>query len=671
MFTLKQKVFLVITLLIASFDFIYIRMNIDLAQQTLHESLVKDSNVLRSSYELLMAKEQENMQAMATFIASDPAVTAIFSQAKDYAEKGGEEALKESAKLRQQLYEKVSPAWKVVQNKFAARQLHFLFGPGAKSYLRVHRPEKFGDNMDDVRHTIVDVNTYKKAVSGFETGRVYSGIRGVVPVFYTGVSAVEKKYIGALEVGSSFNSLVSALDEQLNIGVAVFLSRKHIESIMWQDAIEQRFKNILINCDCYLEATSRGDIDKIIKSEDKKIDFSGSGIERIQVDGENLMLAFFPLKDYIGKKHPEREAIGAVIFWRNIDKQVESLNETIKYNILLGIFGFLFIEVLIYFAIRFAVNSLEKEVKVQASNLILSNWEINLSNNIIEKLREGVLVTDENKKIIRVNQAAIDITGYTEQELIGSSPKVLFSNNHNGTFFSQLWDSIQTTGEWVGEIWNKKKNNELLVEAATVMVVKDERGKTRNYLAVFSDVTDKVKHQRYLEEAAFTDSLTKLPNRIVLQQRFEQALKLAKQERQPIYCVFIDLDKFKPINDTFGHDAGDFVLTTLSERMSKTIGAEDTLARIGGDEFVAVINNLNSKQECIELLQKLVQVIKTPMYYNKQKLTLSASFGISIWDSSGINLTVDELLQQADEAMYQAKNSMTSDYIFYDENTQS
>lgn len=203
------------------------------------------------------------------------------------------------------------------------------------------------------------------------------------------------------------------------------------------------------------------------------------------------------------------------------------------------------------------------------------------------------------------------------------------------------------------------------------MVVKDERGKTRNYLAVFSDVTDKVKHQRYLEEAAFTDSLTKLPNRIVLQQRFEQALKLAKQERQSIYCVFIDLDKFKPINDTFGHDAGDFVLTTLSERMSKTIGAEDTLARIGGDEFVAVINNLNSKQECIELLQKLVQVIKTPMYYNKQKLTLSASFGISIWDYSGINLTVDELLQQADEAMYQAKNSMTSDYIFYGENTQS
>ncbi|MFM9745281.1 PAS domain-containing protein, partial [Streptomyces brasiliscabiei] len=129
--------------------------------------------------------------------------------------------------------------------------------------------------------------------------------------------------------------------------------------------------------------------------------------------------------DYIGKKHPEREAIGAVIFWRNIDKQVESLNETIKYNILLGIFGFLFIEVLIYFAIRFAVNSLEKEVKAQASNLIFSNWEINLSNNIIEKLREGVLVTDENKKIIRVNQAAIDITGYTEQELIGSSPKVL------------------------------------------------------------------------------------------------------------------------------------------------------------------------------------------------------------------------------------------------------
>ncbi|MBB1507257.1 MAG: diguanylate cyclase (GGDEF)-like protein/PAS domain S-box-containing protein [Pseudoalteromonas rhizosphaerae] len=671
MFTLKQKVFLVITLLIASFDFMYIRMNIDLAQQTLHESLVKDSNVLRSSYELVMAKEQENMQAMATFIASDPAVTAIFSKAKDNAEKGGEEALKESAKLRQQLYEKVSPAWKVVQNKFAARQLHFLFGPGAKSYLRVHRPEKFGDNMDDVRHTIVDVNTYKKAVSGFETGRVYSGIRGVVPVFNAGVSAVEKKYIGALEVGSSFNSLVSALDEQLNIGVAVFLSRKHIESIMWQDAIEQRFKNILVNCDCYLEATSRGGIDKIIKSEDKKFDFSDSGIERIQVDGENLMLTFFPLKDYIGKKHPEREAIGAVIFWRNIDKQVESLNETIKYNILLGIFGFLFIEVLIYFAIRFAVNSLEKEVKAQASNLIFSNWEINLSNNIIEKLREGVLVTDENKKIIRVNQAAIDITGYTEQELIGSSPKVLFSNNHNGTFFSQLWDSIQTTGEWVGEIWNKKKNNELLVEAATVMVVKDERGKTRNYLAVFSDVTDKVKHQRYLEEAAFTDSLTKLPNRIVLQQRFEQALKLAKQERQSIYCVFIDLDKFKPINDTFGHDAGDFVLTTLSERMSKTIGAEDTLARIGGDEFVAVINNLNSKQECIELLQKLVQVIKTPMYYNKQKLTLSASFGISIWDYSGINLTVDELLQQADEAMYQAKNSMTSDYIFYGENTQS
>jgi diguanylate cyclase (GGDEF)-like protein/PAS domain S-box-containing protein len=637
-----------------------------LAHKALNQSLKKEGDVLRSSFELLMSKQQENMLTIATFISNEPEVTFLFSEAKHAVEtEGGGKGKEQSQNIRQQLYEKVSPAWSEVQKKFDARQLHFLLGPGANSFLRVHKPSKFGDNMDNVRHTIVDVNTNKKAVSGFETGRVYSGIRGVVPVFYSENANAPKEHIGALEVGSSFNSLLSILDEQLDIGAAVFLTKDHIESILWEESIQKRFNNSLTNCDCYLEASSKGNIEEIVNANGNKFKFIEGGIEQIKLNGENLAITSFPLKDYIGKKHPDRKSIGAVVFWKNIDEQIKSLEQSIVYNIIYGVIGFLLVEILIYIAISFAVRTLERKVEIQANRIVKSNWELNLSNNLIEKLREGVLVTDENQNITRVNHAVIEITGYSEEELLGKTPELFASGEHDAVFYEKIWANIKAKGFWEGDIWNRKKTGELFAESLSITAVLDDSGNTRNYVAVFTDITHKKKHQRYLEKAAFTDPLTKLPNRILLKDRLEQSLQSSKRNKQITFCIFIDLDKFKPINDNFGHDAGDFVLIELSKRMLGVIRGEDTLARIGGDEFVTIINSLSSKQECAKLVERLIEVINEPINFNYQALQVSASFGISFHDHTLVDLTAEKLLKQADEAMYIAKSSIDNNYIFY------
>jgi len=354
------------------------------------------------------------------------------------------------------------------------------------------------------------------------------------------------------------------------------------------------------------------------------------------------------------------------VFWKNIDKQTKSLEKVIQYNIIYGVLGFLFVELLIYLAVTLTLRSLEQKVKVQASHIIESDWELNLSNNLISKIREGILVTDKNQKIIRSNQEAANITGYSQKELLGSTPKLFSSGQHAKEFYDDLWLSVNFQGFWEGDIFNRKKTGELFVSSVTISVVKDKTGNTRNYMAVFTDVTHEKTHQRNLEKAAFSDPLTKLPNRMLLQDRLEQSLQLSKQNKQLTFCIFIDLDKFKPINDKFGHDAGDFVLVKLSERMLNVIRNQDTLARIGGDEFVAIINGLNSKGSCVELVFRLIKAINEPLNYKSKELQVSASFGISSYDSQ-VEITAEKLLKQADEAMYSAKTSLETDYIFYEE----
>ena len=211
-----------------------------------------------------------------------------------------------------------------------------------------------------------------------------------------------------------------------------------------------------------------------------------------------------------------------------------------------------------------------------------------------------------------------------------------------------------------------EKDGEFFAESLTITAVKDESAQVRNYVSVFSDVTQQAKQRQHLEKAAFFDTLTGLPNRMLLADRLAQAIELAKRNNNLVACVFIDLDKFKPVNDSYGHQAGDHLLVTLAARMSTILRKQDTLARIGGDEFVAVIGNLTEQEACLTLIERLNAEILNSVKYQDDMLCVSASIGISFYDPMH-DISAETLQKQADKAMYKAKELGRNGYqIFTD-----
>ncbi|WP_287242332.1 diguanylate cyclase [Pseudoalteromonas sp.] len=665
--TFKSKVFLALSIAILIIDICYILLNYTLEKETLNKNLINQGENLESSYQLLMSQEQETMLAIATFVANDPEVAELFYQGKQAIEQeGGGKGKERAAAIRKQLFNKVAPAWQEVQNSFSARQLHFHLGPGSTSFLRVHNDKKYGDTMHDIRHIIVDANRDKHALSGLETGRIYSGIRGVVPVYFTDKINQQRIHVGSLEVGTSFDSLLDTLDNEFDLGIAVLFTAEHIDNLLWEDAKAKRFGSKLNQCNCYLEAISRDNATDFITSITSETVYNQTTVKQSEIAGKHYAITYIPVRDYLGHKDPSQPDIGNIVLWRNIDEQINAFNESMTYNIAYGIIGFLLLEILIYFAVKLAVRSLENEVKHQANKLLKNSWELNLADKIIENLREGIIITDEDAAIVRINQAVADITGYKKDELLGQNPNILSSNTQPNEFYESMWQQLDDKGYWQGEIWNRRKDGEFFAESLTITAVKDESAQVRNYVSVFSDVTQQAKQRQHLEKAAFFDTLTGLPNRMLLADRLAQAIELAKRNNNLVACVFIDLDKFKPVNDSYGHQAGDHLLVTLAARMSTILRKQDTLARIGGDEFVAVIGNLTEQEACLTLIERLNAEILNPVKYQDDMLCVSASIGISFYDPMH-DISAETLQKQADKAMYKAKELGRNGYqIFTD-----
>jgi PAS domain S-box-containing protein len=223
---------------------------------------------------------------------------------------------------------------------------------------------------------------------------------------------------------------------------------------------------------------------------------------------------------------------------------------------------------------------------------IQADEQIRQAASVFSHAREGILITDNDGTIIEVNEAFTRITGYLREEVIGQHPRLLKSGQHEKAFYETMWRVLLTDGHWTGEIWNRRKNGELYAELTAISAIRDAKGKTLRYVALFSDITLLKKHQSQLEHIAHFDALTSLPNRVLLADRLKHAMTQAQRRGQFLAVVYLDLDGFKAINDGYGHDTGDHVLITLAQRMKLVLREGDTLARLGGDEFVAVLIDL-------------------------------------------------------------------------------
>jgi len=283
-----------------------------------------------------------------------------------------------------------------------------------------------------------------------------------------------------------------------------------------------------------------------------------------------------------------------------------------------------------------------------------SKEKLLLMASVFTHASEVIMITAVDGSIIDTNEAFTRITGYSRDEVRGKNPRLLNSGRQSAEFYRAMWQRIATEGEWHGEIWNKRKNGDLYAAMLTISAVRDEAGKVRHYVALSSDISQIKAHEQQLEQIANFDSLTRLPNRLLLGDRMQQALIQAKRRGQPLAVVFLDLDGFKAVNDQYGHDAGDHLLVEIAGRMKQVLREGDTLARLGGDEFVAVLLDVADVKVCEPMLNRLLAAAAQPVHFGSAVLQVSASMGVTFYPQV-MDAEADQLLRQADQAMYRAK----------------
>jgi len=282
---------------------------------------------------------------------------------------------------------------------------------------------------------------------------------------------------------------------------------------------------------------------------------------------------------------------------------------------------------------------------------------------VFENSIEGIVVTDTSGKILQVNKAFCEITGYGADEAIGKNPRILKSDKHPPSFYKEMWDKITGDGQWAGEIWNRRKTGEAYPEWLTISAVRNKQGKVTNFVSIFHDISENLQQQEALKHQAQHDALTGLPNRVLINDRLEVALAKMKRLGTKIALLYLDLDNFKNINDAFGHTAGDNLLIELSGRLANLMRTGDTIARQGGDEFLILLTDIEDINFVSLIAARLIESLKNPFYHGDIEYFATASIGVTIAPDDGTDAVT--LVKNADIAMYRAKNLGKNSYQFF------
>ena len=284
---------------------------------------------------------------------------------------------------------------------------------------------------------------------------------------------------------------------------------------------------------------------------------------------------------------------------------------------------------------------------------IKAERQLELTRSVFETTHDGIAITDPRGIIQRVNPAFEQITGFKGREIKGRPLWVVDPVRNGQEELASFWAEIESRDRWQGETWNRRKNGEAYPEWQTISLIRDERGYPAHLVSVFSDITPIIQNREEIRRQAYHDALTGLPNRLLFEDRLEMALKQARRKPGRLALLFLDLDHFKEINDSLGHETGDLVLKEAAHRLALAFREEDTVARLGGDEFVVLLRNLRSPEDASEMAAKIIAALATPFSLHNADLSLTASVGVALFPDHG--QTARELVKNADMAMYRAK----------------
>ena len=291
--------------------------------------------------------------------------------------------------------------------------------------------------------------------------------------------------------------------------------------------------------------------------------------------------------------------------------------------------------------------------------------ELRLAAKLVEASPNGIIVTDREGVVLKVNPAFTRLTGYAAGDVIGKTPKVLQSGRQDIEFYAQMWQQLLRDGHWEGEIWNRRKSGEVFPEWLSITAISDHEGSIEQFMAIFIDITERKQAEERLHYMANHDHLTGLPNRTLFIDRLGQALAKARREQALVALLFLDLDRFKPINDELGHEVGDAVLVEIARRMQYSVREIDTVARVGGDEFVVVLGSLQDYTVAAQVAEKLLVELPKPISALGHECQVGASIGIALYPGDGEE--IDALTSAADTAMYRAKEGGRMRYCFFNQ----
>ena len=289
--------------------------------------------------------------------------------------------------------------------------------------------------------------------------------------------------------------------------------------------------------------------------------------------------------------------------------------------------------------------------------------ELRLSSTVFNLADEAMVVTDAQNNILSVNPAFMTITGYAAEEVIGRNPRMLSARTHTKEFYQELWARLNETGSWSGEVMNRKKTGETYIEWLSIKCVINHKGELTHHVAVFSDITARKAAESRMHHLALHDGLTDLPNRLLLTERLEQAIIRARRDKSRLGLIYFDLDKFKPVNDKFGHQVGDWLLNAVASRVVACVRESDTVARLGGDEFVVLLPVLEKDKDAITVAGKIREALCKPFIFAEVIFDISASIGVAIYPEQGDDEIT--LTRNADIAMYHAKKNGRNQVVLY------